>query len=118
MSIEELRSYCLSKAKVTEDLPFGESTLVFRIGGKIFLLTSLDSETVSVNLKCDPDTAIILRDRYPEVKPGYHMNKRHWNTVDCTGRLSKSMIIAMIDQSYDLVFSSFSANQRASILNQ
>ncbi|MBK8506616.1 MAG: MmcQ/YjbR family DNA-binding protein [Saprospiraceae bacterium] len=118
MSIEELRTYCLKKAGVTEDMPFGESTLVFRIGGKIFLLTNRDSETVAVNLKCDPDIALNLRDRHPEVKPGYHMNKKHWNTVDCKGTLSKSMIFEMIDHSYDLVVSSFSAKQRTTLFNQ
>ncbi len=103
MNIEELRDYCLQKVGVTEALPFGDDTLVFKIGEKLFLLTSIKSAN-SFNVKCDPELAIELRERYAEVKPGFHMNKRHWNTVSIGGSLTRKQIYQMIDHSYDLVF--------------
>ena len=104
MDIESLRQYCLSKPGVEETLPFGPDTLVFKVSGKIFLLTGLDSEELSFNVKCDPDKAIELREEYPEtVLPGYHMNKKHWNTIIVDGRLSAKQLKEMIDDSYDLV---------------
>lgn len=106
MTLDEIRLFCLEKKGVTEDLPFGEDTLVFRIGGKIFLLTSL-SEPDTVNLKCDPEKAVELRDQFPDdVFPGYHMNKKHWNTISVTGSLDHNQIKDMISHSYDLVFQS------------
>ncbi|HVW15027.1 MAG TPA: MmcQ/YjbR family DNA-binding protein [Mucilaginibacter sp.] len=105
MSIEEIRDYCLAKPGVTEDLPFGEDTLVFRIGEKLFLLTSISTGT-QFNVKCDPEWAIELRERFSEVRPGYHMNKKHWNTVHTDGSLSRSQICSMIDHSYELVLKS------------
>ncbi len=101
MNIETLRSYCISKAGVTEGLPFGEDTLVFKVGDKIFLLTSID-EAVSFNVKCDPEKAISLRETFTEVIPGYHMNKKHWNTVYYDGALSDQQLKEMIDDSYAL----------------
>lgn len=80
MNIEELREYCISKKDVTESFPFDETTLVFKVRGKMFALTDLEGE-LSINLKCDPDLAIELREKYPAVQPGYHMNKKHWNTI-------------------------------------
>lgn len=112
MNVDEIRDYCLSKNNVTEDMPFGESVLVFRIGGKIFLLTDIEAETISINLKCDPARSLELRETYPDIKPGYHMNKKHWNTVVCDGSLSRSMLLELIDHSYDLIFSSLSAKVR------
>ncbi len=106
ITLEEIRNHCLKKEKVTEDLPFDVSTLAFRIGGKIFLLTDIDAEILSINLKCDPQKAIELRDNYPEIRPGYHMNKRHWNTVLCEGNLPRTMILELIDHSYGLVLAS------------
>ncbi|TAJ13558.1 MmcQ/YjbR family DNA-binding protein [Marinilabiliaceae bacterium JC017] len=102
MNIEELRSYCLSKKGATEDLPFDEVTLVFKVAGKMFALTTLNAE-LSVNLKCVPEVAIELREQFAEVIPGYHMNKKHWNTVDLTGNLSDKQVHEWIDHSYDLV---------------
>ena len=107
MNIETLRDYCLQKKAVTEELPFGPNTLVFKIGGKIFALASLDEVPLRVNLKCDPEKAISLREEYPEViLPGYHMNKKHWNTVVMNGSLSDSFTFSLIDHSYDLVLQS------------
>lgn len=101
MDIEALRDYCLSKPGATEGFPFGEDTLVFKVDGKIFLLTSFSDG--KFNVKCDPERAIELRERYTEVHPGYHMNKKHWNTVDINGRLTDKQICEMIDHSYQLV---------------
>jgi predicted DNA-binding protein (MmcQ/YjbR family) len=105
MNIEELRDHCLLLPGVTEDFPFGEDTLVFRIGGKIFLLTGL-SEGNRFNVKCDPELAVELRERHHEVQPGYHMNKKHWNTVYMDGHLTYKQIYEMVDHSYDLVLKS------------
>lgn len=102
MDIETLRDYCLSKPGATESFPFGEDTLVFKTGGKIFLLAGL-SDGGHFNAKCDPELALELRERYTEVQPGYHMNKRHWNTVDMNGRLTNQQLFEMIDHSYLLV---------------
>ena len=103
MDIETLRMYCLSKKGTSEDMPFGEDTLVFRVLGKIFALTSLDTERCRVNLKCDPDYAIELREKYAAIVGGYHMNKKHWNTVECETGLDDALIRALIDHSYSLV---------------
>ena len=103
MNIEELREYCLQKAGVTEGFPFGEDTLVFKVGEKMFLLTSI-TRSNQFNVKCDPELAIELRERYAEVQPGYHMNKKFWNTVYLHGSLTKKQLCDMIDHSYELVF--------------
>ena len=104
MNIEELRDYVLQKPSVTEGFPFGEDTLVFKVKDKIFLLTGLESDPLQFNVKCDPDKAIELREEYPgSVLPGYHMNKKHWNTVIIDGVLSKKQLKEMVDNSYNLV---------------
>ncbi|MBP6022377.1 MmcQ/YjbR family DNA-binding protein [Ferruginibacter sp.] len=104
MNIEELRDYVLQKPSVTEGFPFGEDTLVFKVQEKIFLLTGLGSNPLQFNVKCNPDKAIELREEYPEsVLPGYHMNKKHWNTVIVDGVLSRKQLQEMIDHSYALV---------------
>jgi predicted DNA-binding protein (MmcQ/YjbR family) len=104
MNIEELRDYVLQKPSVTEGFPFGEDTLVFKVKEKIFLLTGLESNPLQFNVKCNPDKAIELREEYPEsVLPGYHMNKKHWNTVIVDGVLSRKQLKEMIDHSYALV---------------
>jgi predicted DNA-binding protein (MmcQ/YjbR family) len=104
MDIEELRAYILQKPDVTEGFPFGEDTLVFKVKEKIFLLTGLDSAPLQFNVKCDPDKAIELREEFPEaVLPGYHMNKKHWNTIIVDGTLSKKQLKEMVDHSYNLV---------------
>lgn len=103
MNIEELRAYALGKDGVEEGFPFGEDTLVFKVGGKMFLLTGLSAVPLEFNVKCDPDKAIALREQYDCVQPGYHMNKKHWNTVVVDGTLSNRLLKQMIDESYDLV---------------
>lgn len=112
MDLETLRTYTLSKKAVTEDMPFGEDTLVFRVLGKIFALTGLDIEGCRVNLKCDPDYAIELREQYDDIIPGYHMNKKHWNTVICDNALDDKFIRSLIDHSYDMVVKSMPKAQR------
>jgi predicted DNA-binding protein (MmcQ/YjbR family) len=102
MNIEEFREYCLKKPGVTEEFPFDESTLVFKVMGKMFALTNLDGEW-SVALKCDPEKAIELREQYPAIRPGYHMNKVHWNTVAMDGSLNERLVLELIDHSYQLV---------------
>ena len=102
MNIESFRDFCLSKKGVREDFPFDEETLVFKVMGKLFTLTNVDLFK-SVNLKCDPEWAIELREKYTAVKPGFHMNKKHWNTIDIDGSLSDSFIRQLISHSYDLV---------------
>ncbi len=104
MNIEEIRDYALSLPDVTEGFPFGESVLVFKIKSKMFLLLPLDEMVTQFNVKCNPEKAIELREEYPEtVLPGYHMNKKHWNTVIVDGRLSSKQIKEMIKESYGLV---------------
>ena len=112
MNIETLRSYCLKKKGVVEEFPFGPETLVFKVKGKIFLLTSLDREGFQFNVKCDPEKAVDLRDRYDAVKPGYHMNKKHWNTVVVDGSIPIDLLKEMIDDSYDLVVKSLPGKRR------
>jgi len=110
MNAEEIRSYCLSKNNVTESFPFGETTLVFKVAGKMFALLSLNYP-LSVNLKCDPENAIELREHYPEITPGFHMNKRHWNTIDVEHLLDAVLLKSLIDHSYDLVFKNMSVKR-------
>lgn len=113
MNVEEFRLYCLSKKAVEECFPFDEVTLVFKVAGKMFALTGLDDEEFKVNLKCEPDKAITLREQYPDtVFPGYHMNKQHWNTVHIGKDLSSELLYRMIDESYDLIVQSFSKKQK------
>lgn len=104
MDIESLREYALQKNGATEGFPFGEDTLVFKVKEKMFLLLSLDSIPPQFNAKCEPDKAIDLREQYPgTVLPGYHMNKKHWNTIILDGVLSSQQIKEMVDDSYNLV---------------
>ncbi len=104
MNIEELRTYALLLPGVTEGFPFGEDTLVFKINEKIFLLTGLESNPLRFNVKCNPDKAIELREQYPDaVIPGFHMNKKHWNTIIVDGVLSVKNLKEMIEESYMLV---------------
>ena len=103
MNIELIREYCLKKKGVTEEFPFHEETLVFKVMRKIFLLASLESYPLQINLKCDPEKAIELREEYDAVQPGYHMNKKHWNTVVLDGSVPAVKIRDWIDDSYNLV---------------
>ena len=112
MNIEELREYCISKAHVEEAFPFDEETLVFKAGGKIFLLVDINGNPVSFNVKCDPERAVELREQHSFILPGYHMNKKHWNTVTCEKGVSKKLLKDLIDHSYDLVIKSLPKKDR------
>ena len=103
MDLEQFREYCLSKPGATEGTPFGPDVLVFKVGGKMFALAALDEVPPTVNLKCDPDLALDLRDRYEQVRAGYHMNKKHWNTVGIESGIPDIELRKMIDHSYKLV---------------
>lgn len=103
MNIETLREYCLNKPGAEETLPFGPDTLVYKVNGKAFLLTSLDDEQLSFNVKCDPELALELREHYACVQPGYHMNKKHWNTIIVDGSAPVKKLKEWIDHSYELV---------------
>ncbi|MBW4888795.1 MmcQ/YjbR family DNA-binding protein [Mucilaginibacter sp. HMF5004] len=103
MTEEDIREYCISKPGAAEDLPFGPDTLVFKVNNKLFLLMGLDKHPITFNVKCDPDKAIELRERYDAVQPGYHMNKKHWNTIIVDGTLSTKQLKEFIDDSYGLV---------------
>lgn len=112
MNIEWLREYCLSLPHATEDFPFDERTLAFRVGGKIFLLTDVE-EAWEFNAKCEPERAVELRERYPDaVRPGYHMNKTHWNTVRIDMGLDDALVLDLIKHSYDLIRASLPAKIR------
>jgi predicted DNA-binding protein (MmcQ/YjbR family) len=103
MNVEEIREYCLSKKATNESTPFDEVTLVFKVAGKIFALLPLDETTLTINLKCLPEKALALREEYPAVKPGYHMNKKHWNTVTVGELNDQSKLMEWIDDSYNCV---------------
>ena len=105
MNIEQIREYCIRKKGVTEEFSFDEETLVFKVVGKIFLLASLESIPLQINLKCDPEKAIELREEFESVQPGYHMNKAHWNTITLDGTVPAKKIFEWIDDSYNLVVS-------------
>jgi len=103
MNIEEIREYALSLGDVSEGFPFGNDTLVFKVGNKIFLLASLTSEVLQFNVKCNPEYAVELREQYSSVLPGYHMNKKHWNTIIVDGTLTAKQLKEFIRDSYLLV---------------
>ena len=117
MDIEQFRNYCLSKKATTEELPFGPDTLVFKVMGKMYALTGLDEEEFRVNLKCDPEYALELRASYPDIIPGYHMNKKHWNTIYCERSIDEKTLISLIDHSYDLVVSKLTRKQKDELKN-
>lgn len=115
MNIEDIRNYCLRKKGTTESFPFDNDTLVFKVIDKIYMLAGITNDPLSINLKCDPEHAIELREYYPSVTPGYHMNKKHWNTVTLDGSVDDKLVFQWIDDSYDLVLNSLSKKQRAEI---
>jgi predicted DNA-binding protein (MmcQ/YjbR family) len=114
LNIESFRSFCLSKKGVTEEFPFGEDTLVYKVMGKMFALTNLESFE-SINLKCDPEIGVQLREQYSSVSPGYHMNKKHWITVLMDGSISDQLIRQWTEDSYDLVVASLSKSQKLNL---
>jgi len=118
MNIEELRLYCISKKGVTEEFPFDAETLVFKVMGKMFALTGLNSADLSVNLKCDPEYAVELREEYSnDIFPGWHMSKKHWNTVNYSGGLKDVFVKKLVDHSYELVVSGLTKKLKEELKN-
>jgi len=115
MNIEDLREYCLKKKEVTESFPFDKTTLVFKVKNRMFALTDIENP-LSINLKCDPEKAIELRERYPAVQPGYHMNKKLWNTVYVDGSIDEKWILKWIDDSYRLIVEKMSKKDQEGLL--
>ena len=115
MNIEELREYCLLKPAVTEGFPFDDETLVFKVMDKMFLLTNINKE-LSMNVKCDPEKAIELREQYSSVLPGYHMNKKYWNTVLIDGSVSNEQLQKWIDHSYEQVVVKMTKKMQSELL--
>lgn len=115
MNIEEIRDYCLAKPGVTESFPFDETTLVFKVMNKMFALTGLDGDPPFINLKCDPERAIELREEYEEIHPGWHMNKAQWNSVYYTGGLPRDLVLELIHHSYELVVQGLKKKDREAL---
>ncbi|MEJ8756587.1 MmcQ/YjbR family DNA-binding protein [Pontibacter sp. H259] len=115
MHIEAFREYCLAKPGTTEEMPFDEDTLVFKVCGKMYALCSLSEYENGIALKCDPERAVELREKYNQVKPGYHMNKLHWNTVLPEAGLPENLLLELIDDSYRLVAAKLTRAQKTSI---
>ncbi|MCW2938787.1 MAG: hypothetical protein JWN00_1772 [Actinomycetia bacterium] len=118
MTPDELKAACLDPTGATEEFPFGEEVSVFKVAGKVFALSRLDADPLEVSLKCDPEVAVRLRAAHPAIIPGYHLNKRHWNTVTLDGSLPPEMVIEMIEDSYDLVYASLTRAQRADVASR
>jgi predicted DNA-binding protein (MmcQ/YjbR family) len=116
MNANEILDYCLAKKGVTETFPFDNETLVMKVGTKMFLLIALEKQPLSINVKTDPEWSAELREQHPQITGAFHMNKTHWNSVMVDG-LKKDLVLKMIDQSYDLVFSSLTKKAREEILN-
>jgi predicted DNA-binding protein (MmcQ/YjbR family) len=115
LTLAYFREYCLAKPGVSEDTPFDANTLCFRVGGKIFAITDIEQFDF-INLKCDPEQAIELRERFPGITPGYHMNKKLWNSVSVLGEVPDQLILDLADQSYELIFASLPKKLQAEIL--
>ena len=111
MNIEDLRNYCLSKKATTEELPFDEKTLCFKVLDKVFALTDIENFQF-VNMKCDPEKAVELREQYDEIRPAYHMNKKHWNSVYMDASLSDQFVKELVDHSYEMVVQKMTKKQQ------
>jgi len=116
VELDELRAHCLSKPGATEGYPFGPGALVMKVGGKLFAIVADEADPLTVSLKCEPEEAQLLRSTYPAVNPGYHLNKRHWNTVTLDGSISKRQVLDWVDDSYDLVVETLTRAARAELL--
>jgi predicted DNA-binding protein (MmcQ/YjbR family) len=115
IDLETLRAYLLAKKGTTEERPFGPQALVYKVIGKMFALIAWEEEPLDISLKCDPDEALFLRDIYPTVRPGYHMNKRHWNTITVDGSIPQKEFLRLIDDSYNLVVKGLTKSQRQTL---
>ena len=115
MNIEDIRTYCLDKKAVAESFPFDSDTLVFKVGKKMFALTGLNHNPLRINLKCNPEKAILLREQYPQITPAFHMNKKHWNSVLLDNSLPPDLIKELIDHSYELVVKAMTKKERMAL---
>jgi predicted DNA-binding protein (MmcQ/YjbR family) len=115
MDPADLRAWCLRQPGAVEDFPFGPETSVFKVGGKMFALSALDRTPLEVSVKCEPELAVGLRDSYPAIRPGYHLNKRHWNTLTLDGSLSDQFVRDLVQDSYDLIASALPQRVRAQL---
>ena len=115
MNLEDIKNYCLKKEGARINFPFDDKTLTFIVGGKMFLLTDINSQEPKINLKCNPELAILLRENYTAVSPGYHMNKKHWNTICLNKDLPSEKIYELINHSYELVFGSLTKKEKEKI---
>jgi predicted DNA-binding protein (MmcQ/YjbR family) len=116
MELGTIRDYCLSKKCSTEDFPFDDTTLVFRIAGKIFAFLNTQSIPLKISLKSEPEKAIQLREEYSFITPGYHLNKKYWNTIELSGEESDQFYFSLVDESYNLIFSGLTAKQRSFVV--
>ncbi|MCA9837838.1 MAG: MmcQ/YjbR family DNA-binding protein [Trueperaceae bacterium] len=114
-TLAELRAYCQTKPSSQEDMPFGPEVLTFKVGGKMYALCQLTENPLRINLKCEPELAELLRAKHPAILPGYHMNKRHWNTLILDGSLTHTTLTELIDLSYELVLAKLSKQERNSL---
>lgn len=115
LTLKDIRRYCNAKSGVTEDFPFNFTTLVFKVGSKIFALTDIESSELWLNLKCDPFLSLELRSRYSQITPGFYMNKKHWNTVHVDGEIPDEEVFRLIDHSYELVLRGLKRSERETI---
>jgi len=118
MLLEEIRKYCLCKSCTTEETPFGPDVLVFKVMNKMFALLQWTKQPLSINLKCDPEQALVLRAMYPAVTPGYHMNKKHWNTVLLDGSVDQDLFLHLLNNSYQEVIKGLTKKQRLTVVTE
>ncbi|HON79475.1 MAG TPA: MmcQ/YjbR family DNA-binding protein [Spirochaetota bacterium] len=118
LTLKKIRSYCSRKKGVSEDFPFDMETLVLRVGSKIFLLSDINEKPFRMNLKCDPFRSMVLREKYNQITPGYHMNKKHWNTVLVDGVIPDNEVLELVDHSYELVLKGMKKSERDEILQE
>lgn len=117
LNVETIREYCIQKPFTTEEFPFDDVTLIFKVGGKMFAMIPLDNPRLVVSLKCSPERSVELREKYDSIQPAYHMNKRHWNMIFIDGSVPKELIIELIDHSYDLVFNKLPRKKQSELKN-
>lgn len=115
MTFAEIEAACLALPGAVKEFPFGDGIAVFKVGGKIFALAPVRAERPSISLRCEPELAVALRKRHPEIVPGWHLNKRHWNTVALDGSLERTMVVELIEDSYDLVVERLPRRQRTAL---
>ncbi|HQA76459.1 MAG TPA: MmcQ/YjbR family DNA-binding protein [Salinivirgaceae bacterium] len=117
LNVETIREYCIQKLFTTEEFPFDDVTLIFKVGGKMFAMIPLDNPRLVISLKCSPERSVELREKYDSIQPAYHMNKRHWNMIFIDGSVPKQLIIELIDHSYELVFNKLPRKKQSELKN-